>query len=177
MTMYELTPPARPHGEGGAPYCPDCVDEPDAIGPLTADRNDQTRATTVAVPGAHVVDMAGVVDDVVYPFAVICERHDLASVFVQGASDGWVVVRIKTDRGEAHARIPESCIETRPVEDPEPDAPDVDGYGHIVELGENNHRSCVECGDDAAILARAPPEPDAVDHPRGAFLCDDCVDA
>lgn len=173
MTMHELAPPARPHDDGG-PYCPRCVEEPDAIGPLTADRNDHTRATTVTAPGAHVVDMAGVVDDVVYPFAVICERHDLAVLFTEGVPDGWVVVRIETDHGEAHARIPESCITTRPVE---PDHPEPEGYGHVYRLNDGNNRTCTECGDPAAMLARAPPDPDVVDHPRGAYFCDDCADA
>jgi len=174
MTMHELAPPARPHGDDGAPYCPRCVEESDAIGPLTADRNDQTRATTVTAPGAHVIDMAGVVDDVVYPFVVICERHDLACVFSEDVPDGWVVVRIETDHGEAHARIPESCIETRPVE---PDHPEPEGYGHVYRLGERHSRKCSECGDPAAMLARDPDDPDTVDHPRGAFFCDDCAAA
>lgn len=177
MTMYELAPAYESSTDA---YCPRCAERGAEGGdwlPLEHDENDATTPRTLPVPSDHIQDMGRLFDGAVPVYAVVCERHDLACLHARGSRPGWVIVRLQTDNGLARAWVPEAEIKTRPVEDPEPDVPDVEGYGHIVELGENNHRSCVECGDDAVILTRAPPEPDAVDHPRGAFLCADCADA
>lgn len=175
MTMYELAPAYETSADM---YCPRCAERGAEGGdwlPLDHPENDATTPRTPLVPSDHIQDMGRLFDGAVPVYAIVCERHDLACLHASGSRPGWVIVRLQTDNGLARAWVPESEIAAR--DDPEPGVPDVDGYGHIVELGENNHRSCVECGDDAAVLARAPPEPDAVDHPRGAFLCDGCVDA
>jgi hypothetical protein len=188
--MIELAPAYETPTDA---YCPRCAERGAEGGdwlPLEHDANDATTPRTLPVPSDHIQDMGRLFDGAVPVYAVVCDRHDLACLHANGARSGWVIVRLQTDNGLARAWAPEAEIDSHPaeddaealvppcfVEDPEPDPPDVEGYGHVVELGDHNYETCDECGDDAAVLARAPPEPDAVDHPRGAFLCADCADA
>ena len=177
MTMYELAPAYESSTDA---YCPRCAERGAEGGdwlPLEHDENDATTPRTLPVPSDHIQDMGRLFNGAVPVYALVCDRHDLACLHANGSRPGWVIVRLQTDNGLARAWVPEAEINSRPVEDPEPDAPGVEGYGHVVELGTHNYRDCTECGADATILARAPPEPGDVDHPKGAYLCDDCAGA
>lgn len=169
MTVWELAPAADRDGERFCPLCIDADGEADTR-PLTATDNDTAEARTLVLPGDHVVDMAALVDDTVHGFGVVCHRHDLACLFQGGLSDGWVGIRIRTDHGVARTRIPEADIVSRPADV----GPTPDGYQHVVRFGPGP-QSCTGCQDPATMLARDPADRSAVDHPDGAFFCDDCA--
>lgn len=177
--MIELAPAYETSSDA---YCPRCAERGAEGGdwlPLEHDENDAVTPRTLPVPSDHIQDMGRLFDGSVPVYALVCERHDLACLHANGSRPGWVIVRLQTDNGLARAWVPEAEIASREQDSrsASDDPPRPSGYGHIVQLGDHNYRDCTECGDGATILARAPPEPEAVDHPRGAFLCDDCAHA
>ena len=165
MTDLDLHPASK---TGDRDYCPLCVERSAEPLPHPLGEADYHTPGTVQLSPGRFIDSGRAFDSVTPAFAVICEKHGIAVLTQTGLTDGWVGVRVRTKHGTAHTRVPVDCTTHRPA------YPDPDGYDHVVLLGEYNFHDCSNCGGEATIYARDPPDPDAVEYPSGAFFCDEC---
>ena len=168
MTDTDLYPCST---RDGTDYCPECLaaaSTPEAAPPLGAASYHSPR--TIQIRSSRIEDSERAFADSVVAFAVTCERHEMTVAAMTGVSDGWVAVRIRTDHGRGHTRVPVAEIQDRPVKR------GPDGYDHVVEMGEYNFHDCSVCNTPADYFARDPPDPDAVEFPSGAYFCQDCAD-
>ena len=128
------------------------------------------RCGNVPTPYRHVDLLGYIATDEFYDRAVFKEQGDTEPNGFEYKTDCWNLKHHELNR---QSDVPTNV--TLEIEDtPAKSGPDA--YDHVVEMGEYNFHDCSACGSRADYYARDPHDPDDVDHPHGAFFCQDCAD-